>query len=179
MIISRPVQTAAWNQRGEGALLRDVVCQTSVAGTYLPPVLRNEPSMPPPQTIISRPVQTAECAARAPGAAARASQESARAARPPASSVAKLTIAIWRKTILSPRREVVFIDGFFAGAISPKAIAQSPSERNGNCVVRFSYFQHIKPRASLPTMEHEVHDEVGLEMGRRVAARLGEQPALL
>ena len=28
-------------------------------------------------------------------------------------------------------------------------------------------------------MEHEVHDEVGLEMGRRVAARLGEQPALL
>lgn len=28
-------------------------------------------------------------------------------------------------------------------------------------------------------MEHEAHDEVSLEMGRRVAARLREQPALL
>ena len=28
-------------------------------------------------------------------------------------------------------------------------------------------------------MQHELHDEVSLEMGRRVAARLREQPALL
>ena len=28
-------------------------------------------------------------------------------------------------------------------------------------------------------MQHEIHDEVSLEMGRRVAARIREQPALL
>jgi len=28
-------------------------------------------------------------------------------------------------------------------------------------------------------MQHEVHDQISLEMGRRVAARLREQPALL
>jgi hypothetical protein len=28
-------------------------------------------------------------------------------------------------------------------------------------------------------MQHEIHDEISLEMGRRVAARLREQPALL
>jgi hypothetical protein len=28
-------------------------------------------------------------------------------------------------------------------------------------------------------MQHEVHDEISLEMGRRIAARLREQPALL
>jgi hypothetical protein len=33
--------------------------------------------------------------------------------------------------------------------------------------------------ANLPAMQHEVHDEISLEMGRRIAARLREQPALL
>ena len=28
-------------------------------------------------------------------------------------------------------------------------------------------------------MQHDVHDEISLEMGRRVAARLREEPALL
>jgi hypothetical protein len=33
--------------------------------------------------------------------------------------------------------------------------------------------------ANLPTMQHEINDKISLEMGRRVAARLREDPALL
>jgi len=36
-----------------------------------------------------------------------------------------------------------------------------------------------KVSAKLATMLHEVHDEISLEMGRRVASRLRDQPALL
>jgi len=44
-----------------------VVVQLSVLGLYLPPVF-NELPFPPPQTIISLPVQTAVCESRASGA---------------------------------------------------------------------------------------------------------------
>jgi hypothetical protein len=37
----------------------------------------------------------------------------------------------------------------------------------------------IKLSANLLTMQHELHDEVGREMARCVAARLREQPVLL
>ncbi len=52
-----PVQTAVWNDLGDGAPTVEVVLQESVAGSYLPPVLDVLPD-PPPQTIISLPVQT-------------------------------------------------------------------------------------------------------------------------
>jgi len=59
-IISVPVHTAVWLNRGEGALVVLVAVQLSVLGLYLPPVLRPEPPvLSPPQTIISLPVQTA------------------------------------------------------------------------------------------------------------------------
>ena len=45
-----------------------VVVQLSVAGLYLPPVLRTVPAPKPPQTIISFPVQTAVRLNRAEGA---------------------------------------------------------------------------------------------------------------
>ena len=44
-----------------------VAVQVSVPGLYRPPVLKELVSTPP-QTIISVPVQTAVCIARAPGA---------------------------------------------------------------------------------------------------------------
>ena len=42
-----------------------------------------------------------------------------------------------------------------------------------------SIFLSPRVSANLPRMQHAVHDEVSLEMGRWVAARLREQPALL
>jgi hypothetical protein len=51
-----------------GALLVLVAVQLSVLGLYLPPVLKETGKRPPPQTIISLPVQTAVWPARASGA---------------------------------------------------------------------------------------------------------------
>ena len=45
-----------------------VAVQLFVLGLYLPPVLKGVPGMPPPQTIISLPVQTAVCSNRVTGA---------------------------------------------------------------------------------------------------------------
>jgi hypothetical protein len=45
-----------------------VAIQLSVVGLYLPPVLKVLELSDPPQTIISLPVQTAVCPARAEGA---------------------------------------------------------------------------------------------------------------
>lgn len=53
MIISLPVHTALCRDRGDGALMVLVEIQLSVAGLYLRPVF----DTPPPQTIISLPVQ--------------------------------------------------------------------------------------------------------------------------
>jgi hypothetical protein len=44
-----------------------VAVQLSVMGLYLPPVLVTPFTKPPPQTIISLPVQTALCESRAAG----------------------------------------------------------------------------------------------------------------
>ena len=70
MIISLPLHTAVWKYRAVGALVVLVGVQLFVVGLYLPPVFK-EPSKPPyapPQIIISLPVQTAVCNARAVGA---------------------------------------------------------------------------------------------------------------
>jgi len=54
-----PVQTAVWLVRIEGAFAIDVGDHVSVLGLYLPPVLREEPSLAcPPQTTIRDPVHT-------------------------------------------------------------------------------------------------------------------------
>ena len=45
--------------RAAGALVVLVAVQLSVLGLYLPPVLNRLILLPPPQTIISLPVQTA------------------------------------------------------------------------------------------------------------------------
>jgi hypothetical protein len=59
-IISLPVHTAVWEARGKGASARLVAVHPSVFGLYLPPVFNSLPLIsPPPQTIISLPVQTA------------------------------------------------------------------------------------------------------------------------
>jgi hypothetical protein len=58
-IISLPVQTAVCSSRAIGALVRLVAIQSSVPGSYFPPVLKGPPTPPPPQTIISLPVHTA------------------------------------------------------------------------------------------------------------------------
>ena len=59
-IISPPVHTAVCTARASGALVVLVAVQLSVAGLYLPPVLKNvnEGSVPP-QMTISLPVHTA------------------------------------------------------------------------------------------------------------------------
>jgi hypothetical protein len=61
MIISRPVQTALWESRANGApLATPVAIQLFVLGLYLPPVFVGlKDSSTPPQTIISSPVHTA------------------------------------------------------------------------------------------------------------------------
>src|SRR5260221_14047512 len=64
MIISVPVQTAEWYDRGSGAPSSVVAVQRSVVGSYRPPLFEL-----PPQTIISVPVHTAVCPAPPPGAA--------------------------------------------------------------------------------------------------------------
>jgi hypothetical protein len=56
--------------RTSGALVMAVAVQLSVAGLYLPPVFKLGPLVAPPHTIISLPVQTAECESRAVGALA-------------------------------------------------------------------------------------------------------------
>jgi hypothetical protein len=56
-IISLPVHTAVCDSRPLGALVVLVAVQLSVAGLYLPPVLKKLPPYPP-QTIISLPVHT-------------------------------------------------------------------------------------------------------------------------
>ena len=53
--------------RGVGAFMVLVAAQLSVLGSYLPPVLTEPPALPPPQTIISLPVQIAVWRARALG----------------------------------------------------------------------------------------------------------------
>ena len=45
-----------------------VAVQLFVPGLYLPPVFKKLEPCPPPQTIISLPVQTAVCSCRAEGA---------------------------------------------------------------------------------------------------------------
>src|SRR5215469_8788071 len=72
-IISLPVQMAVWNHPPAGALVVLVAVQVSVLGLYLPPVfkrIRCSPptKWPPPQTIISLPLQTAVCRRPATGA---------------------------------------------------------------------------------------------------------------
>ena len=57
-IISLKVQTAVCKSRAEGALVVLVDVQLFVPGSYLPPVLKTEPSNPP-QMIISLKVHTA------------------------------------------------------------------------------------------------------------------------
>src|SRR5438874_10434615 len=54
-IISAPVHTAVCSDRASGAFTVLVGVQVSVLGLYLPPVL--VPKAPPPQMIISLPVQ--------------------------------------------------------------------------------------------------------------------------
>src|SRR3989441_13379991 len=66
-IISSPVHTAAWCERGAGAFAVGSAVHESADGTYRPPVLRSPVPPCPPQTIISFPVQTAECSERAVG----------------------------------------------------------------------------------------------------------------
>jgi hypothetical protein len=57
-IISLPFHTALWDSRGEGALAVLVAIQLSAVGLYLPPVLQSlNVESPPPQTIISLPLQ--------------------------------------------------------------------------------------------------------------------------
>jgi hypothetical protein len=61
IIISLPVHTAVCCSRAEGALPVLVAVQLSVLGLYLPPVFRSAGVIsPPPQTIISLPVQIVE-----------------------------------------------------------------------------------------------------------------------
>jgi hypothetical protein len=61
IIISLPVHTAVCCSRAEGALPVLVAVQLSVLGLYLPPVFKSLPLIsPPPQTIISLPVQMVE-----------------------------------------------------------------------------------------------------------------------
>src|SRR6516162_2083925 len=69
-IISLPVHTAVCSHRASGAFMVLVAVQLSVPGSYLPPVfkLQLRPHPTPPQMIISLPVHTAECLARATGA---------------------------------------------------------------------------------------------------------------
>jgi hypothetical protein len=58
-IISLPLQTAVWKNRGLGALVVLVAVQLFVLGLYLAPVFKT-PVLPyPPQTIISLPLHTA------------------------------------------------------------------------------------------------------------------------
>jgi hypothetical protein len=57
-IISLKVQTAVCKSRAEGALVGLVAVQLFVPGSYLPPVLKTEPSNPP-QMIISLKAHTA------------------------------------------------------------------------------------------------------------------------
>src|SRR5436309_15982385 len=66
-IISFPVQTLVWSQRGVGASVPDVGVQLSVTGSYRPPVL-SEPNADPPHTTITLPVQTAVGTQRGAGA---------------------------------------------------------------------------------------------------------------
>src|SRR5438105_4236689 len=70
MIISLPVHTAVCSFLGLGASSVLVGIQLSLPGLYLPPVLKLLPGplSPPPQIIISLPVQTAPCRNRARGA---------------------------------------------------------------------------------------------------------------
>jgi hypothetical protein len=67
-IISLSVQIAVWEFRPAGVLMVLVPVQSSVAGSYLPPLFNWEPGKPPPQTIISVPVHTAVWLSRSSGA---------------------------------------------------------------------------------------------------------------
>src|SRR5437016_1583239 len=69
-IISRPVQTAVGPRRAVGAPILGVELQVFEAGFNRPPVSVKKSGglTTPPQTIISVPVQTAECNERADGA---------------------------------------------------------------------------------------------------------------
>ena len=58
-IISLSVHTAVCDCRPAGALVVLVAVQLSVLGSYRPPVSNWVVKSPPPQTIISLPVQTA------------------------------------------------------------------------------------------------------------------------
>lgn len=73
MIISDPVHTAVWLDRGAGAPVVVVAVQLSgvapLAGIYLAPVLvEGAAKTSPPHTIISLPDQIAVCPLRAEGA---------------------------------------------------------------------------------------------------------------
>lgn len=46
-------------------------------------------------------------------------------------------------------------------------------------ILAISLFLSACVPANLPAMQHEVHDEISPETGRRAAARLLDQPALL
>src|SRR5207248_11446410 len=72
MIISLSVQIAVCPARSSGTLMPPLAVQLFVLGLYLPPlaVYTGDPNKLPPQTIISRSVQTAVCPRRADGALA-------------------------------------------------------------------------------------------------------------
>src|SRR5512141_2154337 len=72
MIISRPVHTPACAQRPVGALRVERVRHWRVSGLNAAPSLRNLPREPPPQMIISFPVQMEECLTRPVGRAGQA-----------------------------------------------------------------------------------------------------------
>ena len=68
MIIRLPVQIALCRTRGGGAPAVESGRQASAAGSYRPPLAKNEEDPTPPQMIISLPVQTTVASDRPSGA---------------------------------------------------------------------------------------------------------------